>query len=360
MSTITSFVLALLAMPAALAIPAPDPKPTWGWTSTTEPSTTKAHETSDSITATSAVSTASSASCEKHWRGWHNVQKFFAFGDSYTTVSFNPNSTQPNPANPIGNPPFPGYTSSNGPNWVDFLTATYNQSFVETYDLAYGGATVDSSLVAQYLPTVLDFRQQVNQEFLPYYENNSTVGWTSSNSLFAAFFGINDVGNSYGAQNATLNADIFVVYAHLVDQLYQAGACNFLFLNVPPVNLAPNTAQYGASAVALEGAAIADFNLRLQRLATSLMVTHPDTTVFQFDTSALFGQILNKPSSYPQTANIVNTTAYCAAYANGTPAKDTFNATCGVPVNEYFWLNSLHPLYTVHDAMASQIALLLE
>ena len=127
--------------------------------------------------------------------------------------------TQPSAANPLGNPPYPGDTSSNGPNWVDYLTTTYNQSFVETYNFAFGGATVDSSLVAQYLPTVLDFVQQVNDEFVPHYVQTNTIGWNSSNSLFSAFFGINDVGNSYAAQNSTLNGDIFVIYSGLVDQV---------------------------------------------------------------------------------------------------------------------------------------------
>ena len=150
----------------------------------------------------------------------HDAKILTHSGDSYTTVGFNVTGDQPDAANPIGNPPYPGYTSSDGPNWVDFLTTVYNQSFIETYDLAYGGAVVDSSLVAQYEPTVLDFVQQVNDEFIPVYAGvDNGVGWTSANSLFAAFFGINDVGNSYSEQNATLNDDIFVVYARLVDQV---------------------------------------------------------------------------------------------------------------------------------------------
>jgi phospholipase/lecithinase/hemolysin len=29
---------------------------------------------------------------------------------------------------------------------------------------------------------------------------------------------------------------------------------------------------------------------------------------------------------------------------------------CKVPVNQYFWLNNLHPTYPVHAALAAQIA----
>ncbi|MCJ1415091.1 hypothetical protein MMC32_001421 [Xylographa parallela] len=292
----------------------------------------------------------------KHWHGWSGVSKFFPFGDSYTTTGFNVSGTQPNPGNPLGNPPYPGYTAVNGPGWIDDLTVKYNQSFIETYNLAYGGATVDASLVAQYLPTVLDFIHQVDSEFLPVYGTKANVaGWTADNSLFAAFFGINDVGNSYGAQNDALNGQIFDIYLKLVNQLYAAGARNFLFLNVPPVNLSPGTTEYGPGAIALEGLDIADFNDRLAAMAYGFAAANPDATVFQFDTNAIFSAVLTNPASFPATALYKNTTGYCPAYANGTPQPNTFYPNCTYPVNEYFWLNSLHPTYPMQDVMASQI-----
>lgn len=45
--------------------------------------------------------------------------------------------------------------------------------------------------------------------------------------------------------------------------------------------------------------------------------------------------------------------------SSGTPEKDTFLEECGVPVNQYFWLNNIHPTYPVHEAVAAQIAQLL-
>ena len=57
---------------------------------------------------------------------------------------------------------------------------------------------------------------------MPYYTKNRTAGWTSENSLFAAFFGINDVSNSYFEKNTTLNHAIFKVYAGLIDEVGHA------------------------------------------------------------------------------------------------------------------------------------------
>ena len=138
-------------------------------------------------------------------------------GDSYTSTNFTLHGAQPNKANPIGNPPFPGATSSDGPNYIDFLTSTYNETFIKTYNLAYGGATVNPFLVPTlYGASVRTFLSQVIKDFVPLYTNNSDVQWQSSNSLFVILFGINDCIQSYGFNNDTLNIDIIASYEGLV------------------------------------------------------------------------------------------------------------------------------------------------
>lgn len=292
-----------------------------------------------------------------YWPGWAGIKHMFIFGDSYTQTGFNDTTgPQPTPGNPLGNPAYPGYTSSNGPNWIDFLTTTYNKTVVETVNLAYGGATVDGDLVAPYEPQVLSVKQQVQQEYLPVYASKKTLPWSSSDTLFGVFIGINDVGNSYYLNNATLNTAIFKVYSGLVDSLYKTGARNFLFLNVPPVDRSPLITAQGASAEASEKADIADFNSRIVALGKNLTKTYADAKVFQFDTNAIFTKVLNNPASYPQTAAYKNTTGYCPSYENGTPTWYTLDAECGIPVDEYFWLNTLHPTFRMHNATASAIA----
>lgn len=41
---------------------------------------------------------------------------------------------------------------------------------------------------------------------------------------------------------------------------------------------------------------------------------------------------------------------------SGTPEIDTLVPSCGVPANQYFWLNSLHPTYPMHDVLAQKVA----
>ena len=124
----------------------------------------------------------------------------------------------------MGNPPYPGSTSCNGPNFIDFLTNTYNESFIQTYNLGYGGATISDSIVKSgFGPTVQSFQDQVEEEFLLTYVNNSEVLWDASNSLFIIFFGINDVTNSFAlsaSHNDSVNYELVKAYERLVNEVY--------------------------------------------------------------------------------------------------------------------------------------------
>ncbi|USP81464.1 carbohydrate esterase family 16 protein [Curvularia clavata] len=296
------------------------------------------------------------------WSGWKNVRHLFVFGDSYTQTGFNVNGTQPSPSNPLGNPPYPGWTSSNGPNWVGFLTTTYNASTLLTYNMAYGGATVDSALVTPYAPTVISMKNQVQTQFLPTYGSHPDFApWTSSSSLFAFFIGINDVGNSWWLNNSTLYDAIFSVYEQQLTDIYATGARNFLFLNVPPVNLAPLTLNQddGGYAVENEGKAIVDWNKRVANMVAGFRKKHTGTTMFVYDTWSLYNSVIKNPASYQQTAGLKNVTGYCKAYMNGTPTWYIKDPSCEYPVNEYLWLNELHPTFPINNATAASIVKML-
>jgi phospholipase/lecithinase/hemolysin len=251
------------------------------------------------------------------WSGWSNVKHLFVFGDSYTQTGFNVTSTQPSSSNPFGNPPYPGWTSSNGPNWVGFLTTTYNASTLLTYNMAYGGATVDSTLVTPYAPTVISMKDQVLTEFLPTYGSHpASAPWTSESSLFAFFIGINDVGNSWWLNNNTLYDTIFSTYASLLSDVYATGASNFLFLSVPPVNLAPLTLNQddGGYATENEGKVIVEWNKRLSAMVEAFQANHSGTTAFVHDTWGLYNAVIEDPKKYEQTKGLKNVTGYCEAY----------------------------------------------
>ena len=65
-------------------------------------------------------------------------------GASYTATGFDwKNGVQPSPGNPFANPAsYKGHTSSNGPNFIMYLTTKYNQSMIQTYNFAWSGSPV--------------------------------------------------------------------------------------------------------------------------------------------------------------------------------------------------------------------------
>ncbi|KAJ7264866.1 GDSL lipase/esterase [Mycena haematopus] len=277
---------------------------------------------------------------------WGNTEFLMVFGDSYTTTGFNIslgiNSTDP------------GFVSSNGPNWVEDLRDTYNVAGTKVFNLAYGGATIDSALVTPYLPTVLSVVDQVAQFKTFLASKPAGARWNSSNTLFAIWIGINDCGNSYGWTNTTQPAFNTVLMNRLttqLDELYSFGARSFLFLTVPPINRAPLFLEQGHAVTTLLATDIANYNAQLSKTAKQFQATHKGVETTVFDTQPVFNTLLDNANTFGFT----NSTGFCDAYQNGTPAMSTEIAPCA-PVSTYFWLNTLHPLFTVHNILAHAIS----
>ncbi|KAH0583463.1 hypothetical protein H2248_009090 [Termitomyces sp. 'cryptogamus'] len=280
---------------------------------------------------------------------WGTTEFLFAFGDSYTTDGFNISAGVDSPVS--------GFTSSNGPNWVNFLGATYNQTDVKVFDLASGGATVDAALVPPFSSTVFSIVDQVSQ-FKQILAPKPVGGqWDSSNSLFAFWIGINDVGNSFGWTNITGHEPAFYtkILIRLKSQLeilYEEGARSFLFLTVPPTDRAPIFLQQGSNVVKRLHPLIANYNAQLATIVDNFKARHKDLDqVTVFNTQPIFNTLLDNANAL----GFVNATGWCEAYQNGTPEKNTQIGPCA-PVSSYFWLNNLHPLFTVHDVVARGIS----
>ena len=115
-------------------------------------------------------------------------------GDSYTDTGFDINGVQPSAENPLGNPPYPSHTSSGGPNYIDFLTVKYNQTFVLSYNFAMSGATTSDSVVAAVSPDIHTFQQQVENDYEPKFSTpgGENAPWSADDAVFLIFFGINE------------------------------------------------------------------------------------------------------------------------------------------------------------------------
>ncbi|KZT36934.1 hypothetical protein SISSUDRAFT_988434 [Sistotremastrum suecicum HHB10207 ss-3] len=275
-------------------------------TSTTTTSTTKSTSTSStkSTSTTTSTSKTSSTTTTTSSTGpsspTSKVNYWFSFGDSYSQTGFNI-TTGPLPSigNPLGNPPYPGYTAVGGVNYVDLVTVQYNKSLVLNYNFAYGGATIDASLVTPYEPTVLSLTDQVNEYLNSIATKPASTPWTSANTLFSVWIGINDIGNSYyNGQGSAFNTILINAYFALVQKLYNSGARNFLFINVPPIDRSPLMLAQPAASQAQEKTAIADFNSQLVNAIASFSADNTGVTTWLWDSNAAFTTVLNSPTTY--------------------------------------------------------------
>ncbi|KAJ3546050.1 hypothetical protein NM688_g5554 [Phlebia brevispora] len=272
---------------------------------------------SSSSLPTSSVSSSSIVSQPTGAPSPSTANFWFSFGDSYTQTDFDINGTQPTIGNPLGNPPYPGYTAVGGTNWIDVDTVQYNNSLILTFNYAYGGATINATLVAPYEPTVLSLGDQVNQFLTTAASKPSYAEWTSENALFSFWIGINDIGNSYyepgdrSAFSDTLLDNYFELVQEIVSalsypQLRAVGGRNFLFINVPPIDRSPLMLAEAASAQALEKSVIADFNSKLADRVSWFQGNNTGVETWLWDSNAAFTTVLNDPQAY----GFVDATSY--------------------------------------------------
>lgn len=155
----------------------------------------------------------------------------------------------------------------------------------------------------------MSLKQQVQDLFLKSLPPG--LPWKGQNSLFLIWIGINDVGNSWRLGNwDKFHKTLLDAYFSLVDELLAAGARNFLFVDVPPIERSPMVLADGADSVEQVRLALASFNSQLFQRVTALGRRRKDVWAKLFSSSAVFTEVLNHATEY----GFANSTAYCTAY----------------------------------------------
>ncbi|KAH9890405.1 hypothetical protein C8Q73DRAFT_803938 [Cubamyces lactineus] len=172
------------------------------------------------------------------WPGVSSIKHIVVFGASYCDVGYNAKAPHPSPERPLG-VDFPGMTWCGAvdklnnkfapePNWighlVEIVKAHRGTSSLLVYNYALGGDTVQG------------VKRQIHQDFLPYLAPKPDWAlWSPDDTLFVTCVGINDCaynGCSRESAQTTKNSDEELF--SLQEELYQAGARNFCWINVPP------------------------------------------------------------------------------------------------------------------------------
>jgi phospholipase/lecithinase/hemolysin len=282
-------------------------------------------------------------------------------GDSYSQTGFSITGAKPSTSNPLGNPGFPGYTTTNGNNvchsfaflafilcssqasidsfqWLTYLLHPSSSSTLLSYNFAYGGATTDASLVKPYASTVLSLVDQVNEfesHLAPLPSSANSPSLTSSNTLFAIWIGVNDVGNAWGDSNwSTLSKEIVNQYFAQAQKLYNSGARNFLFLTVPPIQKTPLVLAESSSVQSQEGAAVATYNSLLKAGVSSFKSKNSGINTWVYDTTTPFNQAISNPTKYG---------------AKDASCYNSDGTSC-------LWWNNYHPGQAIHKLVSAGVA----
>ncbi|KAF8319339.1 hypothetical protein DL93DRAFT_2053618, partial [Clavulina sp. PMI_390] len=200
------------------------------------------------------------------------------------------------------------------------------------YNYAVGGATVD------------DVVGQVRNQFL---ESNAeeakgkaakkdrgpgpSAPWKAEDSLFVFWVGINDCASSFGEDISSLITELLKA----ADSVYDAGARNFMFIDVPPIERAPVLAARPTFAEH-QAPIYKKWNSTLAQLlsdptsSSSFTQRHPNATVFQFSSYDVFTRLLDDPESF---TSIINPT----------------------PLGSTLWWDHLHPSSATHAVVAFEI-----
>ncbi|KLO14732.1 hypothetical protein SCHPADRAFT_825871 [Schizopora paradoxa] len=255
------------------------------------------------------------------WAGYDALRYLFVFGASYCQVGYySARSPQPTPEQPLG-VEFPGdtYNEPGEPNWVGFLARDFKprdegvEKPLLVYDYAVGGQMVHG------------VKHQVQGSFLPHVgEKPEWSPWTESDSLFSIWIGINDT--AFGCQAKETIEKLYEV----LQTLFDAGARNFLLIDVPPMHRSP-ALQKTFTDGPKSPKPYTTWNNELRSQGNTFATTNPEASLFIFSSYDLFESILDDPERF------------------GFVPEDTKKRGGAI------WFDHIHPTTKMHKLIAEDI-----
>lgn len=240
-------------------------------------------------------------------------------------------------------PPYYQGRFSNGPNWVDDLSAKLGLGPVTASadgggDFAVGGAQTGPTSVNPGVPLV-DLNYQV-QEFKVLDPSPAT------GALYTLDIGANDIGAALSAyaKNPPLDLESFVAQAATnaigaIDALYADGARDLLYYEVPDLSVVPDFKAAGP----LGGELAEQFNTAVLAGIKPLEAT--GLTVFDVPIFSTIDQIVADPAAF----GLTNVSSPCFSGDFSTQGS-----VCADPDKSLFW-DGEHPTAAAH-ALTADIA----
>ncbi|KAI4525060.1 hypothetical protein K525DRAFT_266440 [Schizophyllum commune Loenen D] len=186
---------------------------------------------------------------------------------------------------------------------------------------------------------VPDVLRQIRQKFFPELggwrreeapasiedDPNAWRMWTSRNTLFVTWVGINDCAFIPRHSPELCEEHLDKLFAGQHD-LYLAGARNFMLVDVPHIDRTP-----AAKPTPTPSPVFPAWNAALLARAQIFAKEHPDATILIFSSARVIDSILDDPDVY------------------GLPPSNVRKA------NGAIWMDRLHPTSAVHDVLAKEM-----
>jgi thermolabile hemolysin len=247
----------------------------------------------------------------------YSFTALYSFGDSLSDTGRNPAP---------GSSYFDG-RYSNGPLWVEYLSAQLGLSYNASNNFAVSGSTT-SNLVSQIAGVVPS----------PNLHTALFTVWSAGNDFLQnVSLGVNDAGWSNVVATAVLNL------TNAIDTLFTNGAREVIVVNLPNLGHTPAASSFPPGFPAYLDSKVALFNTALASAITNVMQRNPGLRIYPLDANSLFNSILSAPASFGFTV-ITN-----GALEDTNLTDKSFT---GPGANYVFW-DIIHPTTKLHALIAS-------
>ncbi|RSM19108.1 hypothetical protein CDV31_002029 [Fusarium ambrosium] len=263
------------------------------------------------------------------------------FGDSFSRIGTQHNITRwrkpgPRASNPIGNPAWPGDTSTGGMNWIGYMVSEFNQTLTLAYGFASSGAVVDPRLVKPIPYYAYCFEKQIKHFNVSIGQRPGYAPWNADNSVVVIWFGVNDIRLSYKRKGIKKHVEKAVKRLfEFTHKLHELGLRQFVFMEVPPLEFLPlhQPRKPGMRYVTLTYA-IRVWNDFLDEHIERFREDHPDSTASIVQISDIYMNAMLDPKSFGARNN------------RCTHRKG----------EKCLWYDILHPGKRIHRLMAERVA----
>ncbi|KAI8309147.1 hypothetical protein K4K59_009393 [Colletotrichum sp. SAR11_240] len=247
-------------------------------------------------------------------------------------------------------------TTANGPNHINYIVNARGANNVNLNKFAFPGAVTDSRYAT---PTsVLGFNPIINwndqiTNIANVFSAARLAGNASSRDSLFIFLGSNtgnDVLNTYNTTNQPqLITNLIGTIRTKFDQIYNAGARNFIFLSVLPAELIPLIQSRGATDIAK----VADFARNYQTAVVALINElnnntkyRGQITIFSPDFTQTLRDIKSGALRTGPTAGYLDRSGYCADVGPigefVPPNPDYTSPNCQYSARKYLFHDQIH------------------